>query len=174
MPGHEENDLLRMAAAAEERSNHPLAHAIVDYSRATLGLAWKPAEDVQILPGRGLTARVEEHDCLLGNEALFQEFFIPLPEGIAPPEPGVTRLWMALDNAPAGYFDARDALRPDAAEAVAALRQCRTARPDAHRRLRPPPRPSRSQAGHHRGRSRARSGRQAGPHSRAAAEPACA
>ena len=35
----------------------------------------------------------------------------------------MTRLWMALDNVAAGYFDARDALRPDAAEAVAALRR---------------------------------------------------
>ena len=122
LAGHQENDLLRMAAAAEERSNHPLAHAIVDFSRGR-GLQWNPAEDVQILPGRGLTARVEEHDCMLGNEALFQEFFIPLPENITPPEPGVTRLWMALDKVPAGYFDARDALRPDAAEAIAALRQ---------------------------------------------------
>jgi Cu+-exporting ATPase len=122
LAGHEENDLLRMAAAAEERSNHPLAHAIVDFSRG-LGLQWNPAEDVQILPGRGLTARVEENDCMLGNEALFQEFLIPLPENITPPEPGVTRLWMALDKVPAGYFDARDALRPDAAEAIAALRQ---------------------------------------------------
>jgi Cu+-exporting ATPase len=122
MVGYEQNDLLRMAAAAEERSNHPLAHAIIDYSRG-LGLVWKPAQDVQILPGRGLTAKVEDHACLLGNEALFQEFSIPLPEKMAPPEPGVTRLWMALDNAPVGYFDARDALRPDAAEAIAALRQ---------------------------------------------------
>jgi Cu+-exporting ATPase len=122
LAGRAENDLLRMAAAAEERSNHPLAHAVVDAARA-LGLAWQPAEDVQILPGRGLTARVEGHDCLLGNEALFQEFAIPLPDGIPPPEPGVTRLWMALDSAPAGYFDARDALRSDAEEAVAALRQ---------------------------------------------------
>jgi Cu+-exporting ATPase len=122
LAGHAENDLLRMAAAAEEQSNHPLAHAIIDYAH-NLGLAWKPAEDVQILPGRGLTARVEEHDCLLGNEVLFQEFFIPLPDGIAVPEPGITRLWMALDNTPAGYFDAKDALRPDAVEATAALRQ---------------------------------------------------
>jgi Cu+-exporting ATPase len=121
LAGHQQNDLLRMAAAAEERSNHPLAHAIIDYSR-TLGLEWKPAEDVQILPGRGLSAKVEQHDCLLGNEALFQEFSIPLPAAIAAPEPGVTRLWMALDNLPVGYFDARDALRPDAAEAIAALR----------------------------------------------------
>jgi Cu+-exporting ATPase len=117
-----ENDLLRLAAAAEERSNHPLAHAIVDAARAR-GLVWQPAEEVQVLPGRGLTAEVEGHECLLGNESLFKEFFITLPLNANPPEPGVTRLWMALDHAPAGYFDARDALRPDAAEAVAALRR---------------------------------------------------
>jgi Cu+-exporting ATPase len=113
--------LLRLAAAAEERSNHPLAQAIVDAARAQ-GLVWPPAEDLLILPGRGLSAKVEGHDCLLGNEALFQEFFLPLPTDAAPAEPGVTRLWMTLDNVPAGYFDARDALRPDAAKAVAALR----------------------------------------------------
>jgi Cu+-exporting ATPase len=121
LAGHEENDLLRMAAAAEERSNHPLAHAIIDYAHG-LGLTWKPAEDVQILPGRGLTATVEGHHCVLGNEELFKEFFIPLPEVIALPQAGVTRLWMALVNLPVGYFDARDALRPDAAVAIAALR----------------------------------------------------
>jgi Cu+-exporting ATPase len=121
LAAHAENDLLRVAAAAEERSNHPLAHAIVDQAH-NLGLVWQPAEDVQILPGRGLTAKVEGHACLLGNEALFHEFGIPLPGGIPQSEPGVTRLWMALDNIPTGYFDARDALRPDAAQAIAALR----------------------------------------------------
>jgi Cu+-exporting ATPase len=120
--GRAEDGLLRLAAAAEERSNHPLAHAIVDEAKLR-GLTWPPAEEVQILPGRGLTAKVEGHDCLLGNEALFQEFFIPLPKGIAPLEPGVTRLWMALDRVVAGCFDTRDALRPDAAEAVAALQR---------------------------------------------------
>jgi Cu+-exporting ATPase len=117
-----ENVLLRLAAAAEERSNHPLAHAIVDAAKSR-GLAWPSAEDVHVLPGRGLRAKVEGRDCLLGNEALFKELFIPLPTDGLSPEPGVTRLWMALDNVPAGYFDARDALRPDAAEAVAALRR---------------------------------------------------
>jgi Cu+-exporting ATPase len=121
LAAHAGKDLLRLAAAAEERSNHPLAHAIVDQAR-NLGLVWQPAEDVQILPGRGLTAKVEGHACLLGNEALFHEFGIPLPGGIPQSEPGVTRLWMALDNIPTGYFDARDALRPDAAQAIAALR----------------------------------------------------
>jgi P-type Cu+ transporter len=117
-----ENDLLRLAAAAEERSNHPLAHAILDAAKSR-GLVWQPAEDAQVLPGRGLTAKVEGRTCLLGNEALFKEFSIPLPAGVIPPEPGVTRLWMALDKIPVAWFDARDALRPDAAEAIAALRR---------------------------------------------------
>ncbi len=117
-----EADMLCLAAAAEERSNHPLAHAVVDAARA-LGLAWQPARDVQILPGRGLAATIEAHSCLLGNETLFHEFSIPLPAGISSSDPGVTRLWMALDNVPVGYFDARDALRSDAAGAIAALHQ---------------------------------------------------
>jgi Cu+-exporting ATPase len=119
---HTENDLLRLAAAAEERSNHPLAHAVVDAARLR-GLVWQPAEDTQVLPGRGLSARVEGRECLLGNEALFKEFSIALPSDTPQPEPGVTRLWMTLDRAPVGYFDALDALRPDAVEAVAALRR---------------------------------------------------
>jgi Cu+-exporting ATPase len=117
-----EDEMVRLAAAAEERSNHPLAHAVVDSARAR-GLAWQPAQDVQILPGRGLAATIEAHSCLLGNETLFHEFSIPLPAGISSPDPGVTRLWMALDNVPVGYFDARDALRSDAAGAIAALHQ---------------------------------------------------
>ena len=165
--GNGEDDLLRMAAAAEERSNHPLAHAVVDHAHQR-NLTWKQAEDVQILPGRGLSARVEGHDCLLGNEALFAEFFVKLPQDIAPPEPGVTRLWMALDRQPVGYFDARDALRPDAAEAVAELRRSGLRvimlTGDSARRRR-----SHCKAGRHRrGGSRPRPGRQAGPHSRAA------
>jgi Cu+-exporting ATPase len=117
-----ENALLRMAAAAEERSNHPLANAIVEHARS-LGLQWPFAVDVQILPGRGLTATVEGHECLLGNEALFAEFFVPLPKEMPRPAPGVTRLWMALDHTATAYFDARDAIRPEGAEAVAKLRR---------------------------------------------------
>ncbi|HTX76328.1 MAG TPA: heavy metal translocating P-type ATPase [Terracidiphilus sp.] len=120
--GAEDPDkLLRMAAAAEERSNHPLAHAIVDYARDR-GLAWTAADDVQVLPGRGLTANVDGHAILLGNEALFNEFFVSLPAGTASPASGVTRLWMAIDNRAVGYFDARDTLREEAAAAIRQLR----------------------------------------------------
>jgi P-type Cu+ transporter len=120
--GYFEQDLLRMAAAAEERSNHPLAHAVVDYAKAQ-GVKWEPAQDVQVIPGRGLSARVEDYDCLIGNEALFLENGIRFPDTIPPAKPGTTRLWMALDHQSIGCFDARDTLRDDAAKTVSALRE---------------------------------------------------
>ena len=119
--GYSEEDLLRLAAAAEERSNHPLAHAVVDYAKAQ-SIKWAPAQDVKVIPGRGLAARVEDYDCLIGNEALFQEYGIRFPDTVPPTKPGTTRLWIALDNQSIGCMDARDTLRPDAAEAIASLK----------------------------------------------------
>jgi len=119
--GFAEIDLLRIAAAAEERSNHPLAHAIFDKARSEK-LTWNSAADVQVLPGRGLSATIEGRQCLLGNEALFAESFIPLPDGVLPAGAGVTRIWMAIDKVVAGYFDALDMIREDSNAAIQALR----------------------------------------------------
>jgi Cu+-exporting ATPase len=123
--GNAEADLLRMAAAAEDHSAHPLAHAIVSHARET-GLSWKTADSVQIVPGRGLAALVEGKNCLLGNLELLRDYSVPLPDSSKTcPEAGVTRLWMALEDTVAesgyqvvGYFDARDGLRPAARRAV--------------------------------------------------------
>lgn len=117
---HEPNELLRLAASAEEKSNHPLAHAIIDAAKER-GLVWSSAAQAQVLPGRGLSATVEGQECILGNDTLFAEFFLPLPKDVEAPAPGVTRLWMALDGKTAGYFDARDALRPEAVGAISAM-----------------------------------------------------
>lgn len=120
--GFSESDVLRMAAAVEERSNHPIAHAIIEFARAR-SISWEPAQDVKILPGRGVTARVEDYSCILGNEELYRELFGRPPDTFAPPKPGSTRIYMSLDNQPVAAFDARDTLREDAAAAVASLRQ---------------------------------------------------
>lgn len=118
--GAVEREMLRLAAAAEARSNHPLAHAVVERARE-LNLSGASVDAVQVLPGRGLSAQVEGRACLLGNETLFREYGIELPGDAMAAKIGITRLWMALDGGTVGYFDARDALRPDAAEAVAEL-----------------------------------------------------
>jgi Cu+-exporting ATPase len=120
--GYQDSELLRLAAATEEQSSHPLAHAIVDAARAR-SLTWRPAKDVQIFPGRGVAARVDDVKCMIGNEAFFQELFAKTPNNFAPVKPGMTRLFLALDDQPAGCFDVRDLLRPDAAESVAILRK---------------------------------------------------
>jgi Cu+-exporting ATPase len=120
--GYQESELLRLAAATEEQSSHPLAHAIVDAARAR-SLTWHPAQAVQIVPGRGVTARVDDFKCMIGNEAFFQELFAKTPNNFMPVKPGMTRLFLALDNQPVGCFDVRDLLRPDAAETVATLRK---------------------------------------------------
>ena len=120
MPGYDEIDMLSLAAAVEEKSNHPLAYAIVERAKARK-IDWPPATDVQVIPGRGVNARVEGLDVVLGNEALFTEWHIQLPDTTPPARLGVTRLWMAVDTQPTCYFETRDMLRPNATEAVSAL-----------------------------------------------------
>ncbi len=116
-----EDELLRIAAAAEERSNHPLAHAILDAARERR-LGWTAAESVQILPGRGLTAHVDGQECLLGNFELIAEY--GLKTGALPAAAtGITRLYMALDFKLVAAFDAIDRLRPGVATLTSHLRQ---------------------------------------------------
>ncbi len=121
LDGHTEEALLRAAAAAEDHSAHPLAHAIVFHAQK-LGIIWPAAESVQVIPGRGITAQVEGKQYLLGNLELLREWSVPLPE-LASPAAGVTRLWMALESPSsqyelAGWFDAKDTVRPSAKAAV--------------------------------------------------------
>ena len=170
--GSRERELLRMAAAAEERSNHPLAHAIVDAARGR-GLELDAAEDVQIFPGRGLSARVEGHECLLGNEALFSEFLIKLPGDMAAPEPGVTRLWMAVDGAAAGVFRRARCAAARCGRSRSCPARRGVARVDADRRLGSRGGADCCAGGNHGSGSGARSGGEAGTHSRAARSPGC-
>ena len=114
--------LLRLAAAAEVQSNHPLAHALMDQARQQ-GLELPIAGSLQVIPGRGLSAQVEGHEILLGNAALFQESFVALPKDVPEAEAGVTRLWMAADGTIAGYFEARDRVAEGAREAVIRLHE---------------------------------------------------
>ena len=121
----EEQELLRMAAAVEERSAHPLARAIVG-AAVERGLAWEPAGDLQVIPGRGLSATLDGRSVLMGNAELMQEWSVPLPN-FEPPRAGVTRLWMAIDGPAAlqstgyhiaGCFDTQDVVRPSGKAAV--------------------------------------------------------
>jgi Cu+-exporting ATPase len=70
--GTTEGELLALAAAAEHRSEHPLAAAIVRAARAR-GLALADADRFEALPGRGIVCRVGGRQVAIGNETLMRE-----------------------------------------------------------------------------------------------------
>ncbi len=67
-----EENLLRVAAAAESRSEHPLAQAIVAEAE-TRGINYLPPEDLEAFPGKGIRARVEGQPVWIGNARLFTD-----------------------------------------------------------------------------------------------------
>jgi heavy metal translocating P-type ATPase len=120
-------ELLRLAAAAEQRSEHPLARLIVQ-AAAGRGVAAEQVEDFQAHPGAGVTARLAGGAALtVGNPRLLAEQGIPLTdEARALVErldaAGQTVLLVARDGVLSGVVGARDRVRPEAAGVVAELR----------------------------------------------------
>ncbi|HET8626836.1 MAG TPA: heavy metal translocating P-type ATPase [Thermomicrobiales bacterium] len=117
-------DLLRLAAAAEVGSEHPLGEAIVARARE-LGLDLPPAESFEAVAGRGITAVVDGRALLLGNEALLRDWAID-PGDLAGrarelAAAGKTPMYVAVDGQAAGLIAVADTLKPESAAAVAEL-----------------------------------------------------
>ncbi len=119
-----EDEVLRLAAAAERGSEHPLAAAVVAGARGR-GLRLPEATAFQAVPGRGVTATVEGRRVALGNAALLEGLGISVgPLRLRLDELGAraeTVMLLAVDGAAAGLVSARDPLKPGAAEAIRAL-----------------------------------------------------
>ncbi|GHE75854.1 cation-translocating P-type ATPase [Streptomyces lavendulocolor] len=121
-----EDELLTLAAAAEHSSEHPLARAVVNAANDR-GLAWPEAGEFSSLTGLGVIAEVDGRRVLVGRPALLTEHGIdtaPLQEAIESwTSTGHTAIAVAVDDTPAGVIALGDALRPEAADTVTALRQ---------------------------------------------------
>jgi Cd2+/Zn2+-exporting ATPase len=105
--------VVKYAAAAERVSSHPVAKAVVAFAPA----GGARVEEALEVPGKGLTARVEEHQIAIGNLRLFQALSIGVPA--VPPDLHV--VWLALDGAYAGYFSLMDRIKGEAPSFIAAL-----------------------------------------------------
>lgn len=123
-PGVDEDELLRLAAALERPSEHPLARAILREAEAR-GLAAASVTDFQALPGNGLTATLDGHALFGGNErfALSQA---AVPEALraqaaALAEAGRTPLFFGRDGALLGVVAVADTIKPESAQAVREL-----------------------------------------------------
>ncbi|MFZ5684632.1 MAG: heavy metal translocating P-type ATPase [Pseudomonadota bacterium] len=115
-----ESEVLRLAAAADRRSAHPLAKAVVD-GAAQRGLEAPEPEAFEQVAARGVKATVEGRAVLVGNAALLRESGVAAPA--EPPAGGETPVHVAIDGRFAGYILIADTLRPGAREALAELRR---------------------------------------------------
>jgi len=124
-PGHAEPDLLRLAAAVERASEHPLALAIVAAAEQR-GLAIAPVADFDSPTGRGAMGRVEGSRILLGNA----RFLTDQGVGTGALEPaaeelrasGATAIFIGIDGKAAGVIAVADPVKQTTPEALAALR----------------------------------------------------
>jgi Cu+-exporting ATPase len=120
-----EAELLRLAAALERASEHPLAAAVVRAAEER-GLAVPAAQGFDARPGRGVVGRVEGRTLALGNAALLEELGVD-PGALAERasklrEAGRTVLFAALDGRAAGLLAVADPVKAETPEALRALR----------------------------------------------------
>ncbi len=122
-PGETEASVLRLAAALQAGSEHPLVRAVLARAGAT---AAPPANGVRALPGRGVAGAVEGRTLRLGNARLMQESGVDAAsfthEAAMLEQGGRTVSYLADGTRLLGLLAFGDALKPGAAQAVAALR----------------------------------------------------
>ncbi len=118
-PAFSENELLRLAAAADRRSAHPLAKAVVA-DAARRGLVVPEPENFEQLQARGARAIVEGRSVLVGNPAFLNEAGVAIQQPIE--DAGRTPVHVAIYSRLAGVIFVADTLRPGAREAISALK----------------------------------------------------
>jgi Cu+-exporting ATPase len=122
--GWTREQVLRLAAAVEVGSEHPLASAIVEAATQP-GHSLPKAENFSAYPGRGAGATVEGRAVFLGNRALLDERGISSAEWAAQAEElaiqGATPIFVVIDREAVGVLAVADPLKPESAEAVAQL-----------------------------------------------------
>jgi P-type Cu2+ transporter len=122
--GIDELDLLRLGAAVERESEHPLAEAIARHA-AGRGLNTAKAIGFENVPGHGALAEVDGRRVVVGNRRLMQREHVDLGSLAARREElaagGRTAVIVAVDGRPAGLIGIADAPRETSAAAIEAL-----------------------------------------------------
>jgi Cu+-exporting ATPase len=121
----DESSLLRIAAAGERSSEHPLGEAIVVAAKSR-GIELPEASGFQSVTGRGLRATVEGKSVLVGSRRLLEEnavdFSSLVPEMDRLAAHGQTPMLIAADGKAAGIVSVADTIKPGAREAVDTMR----------------------------------------------------
>lgn len=121
-----ETDVLRLTAAAERGSEHPIARAVVSAADAR-GLAASHPQTFQAVPGRGISALVEDRRILAGNAKLLTENGIDLADSARHAAEltasGRTLLYVAIDDRLSAVMAAADPVKPTSRSAVERMKR---------------------------------------------------
>ena len=122
-PAMSEKALLKLAAALERSSEHPLAEAIMTECEAR-GIVARMVEDFAAVPGHGVTAREGPNAIAAGNVRLMGELGITVPSGLAErfAVEGKTPLFFAKNGELVGTIAVADEVKETSAEAIAVMR----------------------------------------------------
>lgn len=117
-------EIVRLAAALEQDSSHPLARALV---AAAEGVSLPAIAQFRTIRGQGVSGILDGKSLLLGNPALMQQHHIDCSAAMQAlaraTEQGATPVMLAVDNQLAGLFALRDALRQESRAALQRLHQ---------------------------------------------------
>lgn len=108
----QEQELLRLVAAAESASHHPIARAICAAAESC-----HSAGEVREIPGQGIQAQVEGHLVQAGNQRMLDSLHIPVPQ-----VQGSTMVYAVVDGEYAGTLVLADTVKAGAAETLERLR----------------------------------------------------
>lgn len=115
------DEQLRLAAALQQASEHPLAQAMREAVGQDAVLPQPEAVEVRV--GAGIMGQVAGHTVAIGNTSLLAQLGIAQPQQYEQPADGATRVWVAIDGVAVGIAALADTLRPESPAAIATLRQ---------------------------------------------------
>jgi len=122
----EPNEVLRLAASLDQGSEHPLAHAIVDYAR-TQGIELAKPDSFESGSGIGVRGQVEGRQLQLGNTALMADAGVdatPLSNRAEQLRlEGISIVFLAVDCVLAGLLAVSDPIKPTSKQAVTRLQE---------------------------------------------------
>jgi len=121
--GLEEKDVIRLAAAVERRSEHPIATGILQKAKE-LSVAIPAAENFTAITGKGVEATVERKKILVVSPGYAAENKLAVPDGFTAGD-AETVVFVIVDQVLAGYIALSDTIRLESADAVKTLKENR-------------------------------------------------
>lgn len=125
--GYKEDEVLRIAATAEQHSEHPLANAILTKARE-IGATVDKYENIKYFPGKGIICSENGNKIFVGNSSFLKENFVELNFDVTnyldgKKESGETEVFVANNGIVLGAISIADVLRDEAMQAVKELKK---------------------------------------------------